>query len=125
MVALLPGAKVTARDRCHSAAVDRRDCFSPPGHSASPHLSKMSGVRGAPRTSSGGKPSLPIKFCVGNRWEILALLCKAMLETGIARLSCRPMRGADQPAPPPAEFLDHVLAAPLRQGPGADRRNDA
>ena len=65
------------------------------------------------RELSGGKP-VGLKFCVGRRHEMLALM-KAMLETGI-RADFLVVDGAEGgTGAAPAEFLDHV-GMPLRQG---------
>ncbi|MEL7453757.1 MAG: FMN-binding glutamate synthase family protein [Pseudomonadota bacterium] len=110
---VLPGSKVT-----HEIAEARgievgETCLSPPYHTAFSTPIEMMQFVARLRELSGGKP-VGLKFCVGNRWEVLAL-CKAMLETGV-RADFLVVDGAEGgTGAAPAEFLDHV-GAPLRQG---------
>ncbi|WP_035615518.1 FMN-binding glutamate synthase family protein [Hyphomonas johnsonii] len=110
---VLPGAKVTAEIAETRGIPIGETCFSPPGHSAFSTPLEMMDFVARLRDLSGGKP-VGIKFCVGNRWEILAL-CKAMLETGIRTDFMVVDGGEGGTGAAPAEFLDHV-GAPLRQG---------
>ena len=110
---VLPGSKVTKEIAEARGIAIGQTCISPPYHSAfSTPIELMEFVQQL-RELSGGKP-VGIKFCVGNRWEVLAL-CKAMLETGI-RTDFMLVDGAEGgTGAAPAEFLDHI-GAPLRQG---------
>jgi len=110
---VLPGAKVTAEIAATRGIPIGETCFSPPAHSAFSTPLEMMAFVARLRDLSGGKP-VGIKFCVGNRWEILAL-CKAMLETGIRTDFMVVDGGEGGTGAAPAEFLDHV-GAPLRQG---------
>ena len=110
---VLPGSKVT-KEIAEARGIEiGQTCLSPPLHSAfSTPIELMEFVQQL-RELSGGKP-VGIKFCVGNRWEVLAL-CKAMIETGI-RTDFMVVDGAEGgTGAAPAEFLDHI-GAPLRQG---------
>ena len=110
---VLPGSKVT-REIAEARGIEIGEtCLSPPYHSAFSTPIEMMEFVAKLRELAGGKP-VGIKFCVGNRWEVLAL-CKAMLETGI-RVDFMAVDGAEGgTGAAPAEFLDHV-GAPLRQG---------
>lgn len=110
---VLPGSKVTkAVAEARGVAVGET-CLSPPAHSAFSTPIEMLEFVAQLRELSGGKP-VGVKFCVGNRWEVLAL-CKAMLETGI-KMDFMVVDGAEGgTGAAPAEFLDHV-GSPLRQG---------
>lgn len=110
---VLPGSKVTEEIAEARGIEIGQTCLSPPFHSAfSTPIEMMEFVQQL-RELSGGKP-VGIKFCVGNRWEVLAL-CKAMLETGI-RTDFMLVDGSEGgTGAAPAEFLDHI-GAPLRQG---------
>lgn len=110
---VLPGQKVTREIAEARGIAVGETCYSPPYHSAfSTPIEMLDFVAGL-RELSGGKP-VGIKFCVGNRWEILAI-CKAMLETG-QRIDFMVVDGAEGgTGAAPAEFQDHV-GAPLRQG---------
>lgn len=110
---VLPAAKVTAEIAATRGIPIGETCFSPPAHSAFSTPLEMMVFVARLRDMSGGKP-VGIKFCVGNRWEILAL-CKAMLETGIRTDFMVVDGGEGGTGAAPAEFLDHV-GAPLRQG---------
>jgi glutamate synthase domain-containing protein 2 len=110
---VLPGAKVTKEIAEARGIPIGQTCFSPPSHSAFSTPIEMMEFVAKLRELSGGKP-VGLKFCVGNRWEVLAM-CKAMLETGI-RADFMVVDGAEGgTGAAPAEFLDHV-GAPLRQG---------
>ena len=78
---VLPGSKVTSEIAEARGIEMGETCLSPPSHSAFSTPIEMMEFVAKLRELSGGKP-VGIKFCVGNRWEVLAL-CKAMLETGI------------------------------------------
>jgi len=110
---VLPGSKVT-KEIAEARGIEiGQTCLSPPFHSAFSTPIELMEFVAKLRELSGGKP-VGIKFCVGNRWEVLAL-CKAMLETGI-RTDFMVVDGAEGgTGAAPAEFLDHV-GAPLRQG---------
>ena len=110
---VLPGAKVTEEIAEARGVPVGETCVSPPGHTAFSTPIEMMEFAASLREMSGGKP-VGIKFCVGNRWELLAI-CKAMLETDI-RLDFMVVDGGEGgTGAAPAEFLDHV-GAPLRQG---------
>ena len=110
---VLPGSKVT-KEIAEARGIEiGQTCISPPYHSAfSTPIELLEFVQKL-RELSGAKP-VGIKFCVGNRWEVLAL-CKAMLETGI-RTDFMVVDGSEGgTGAAPAEFLDHI-GTPLRQG---------
>ena len=110
---VLPGSKVTKEIAEARGIAIGQTCLSPPYHSAFSTPIELIEFVQQLRELSGGKP-VGIKFCVGNRWEVLAL-CKAMLETGI-RADFVLVDGAEGgTGAAPAEFLDHI-GAPLRQG---------
>lgn len=110
---VLPGEKVTAEIAEARGIAIGETCLSPPYHSAFSSPIEMMDFVGKLRELSGGKP-VGLKFCVGNRWEVLALM-KAMLETGI-KADFLVVDGAEGgTGAAPAEFLDHV-GSPLRQG---------
>ncbi|KDA02500.1 glutamate synthase [Hyphomonas oceanitis SCH89] len=110
---VLPGAKVTEEIAEARGVPVGETCVSPPGHTAFSTPIEMMEFAASLREMSCGKP-VGIKFCVGNRWELLAI-CKAMLETEI-RLDFMVVDGGEGgTGAAPAEFLDHV-GAPLRQG---------
>ena len=110
---VLPGSKVTREIAEARGITIGETCLSPPFHSAfSTPIELMEFVQQL-RELSGGKP-VGIKFCVGNRWEVLAL-CKAMLKTEL-RTDFMLVDGSEGgTGAAPAEFLDHI-GAPLRQG---------
>lgn len=110
---VLPGSKVT-REIAEARGIEvGQTCLSPAAHSAFSTPIEMMEFIARLRELSGGKP-VGIKLCVGNRWEVLALV-KAMLETGLHPdfIVVDGAEGGTGAAP--AEFLDHV-GAPLRQG---------
>jgi glutamate synthase domain-containing protein 2 len=110
---VLPGSKVTKEIAQARGIAIGETCLSPPYHSAFSTPVEMMQFVARLRELSGGKP-VGLKFCVGNRWEVLALM-KAMLETGI-KADFLVVDGAEGgTGAAPAEFLDHV-GAPLRQG---------
>lgn len=110
---VLPGSKVTKEIAEARGIAIGETCLSPPYHSAFSTPIEMMQFVGKLRELSGGKP-VGLKFCVGNRWEVLALM-KAMLETEI-KADFLVVDGAEGgTGAAPAEFLDHV-GAPLRQG---------
>lgn len=110
---VLPGAKVTPEIAEARGIPLGETCYSPAAHSAFSTPLEMMDFIARLRDLSGGKP-VGIKLCVGNRWEILALL-KASLETGI-RPDFIVVDGAEGgTGAAPAEFLDHI-GAPLREG---------
>ncbi len=110
---VLPGAKVTAEIAEARGIEIGETCVSPAAHSTFGTPLEMMDFIAQLRELSGGKP-VGIKFCVGNRWEVLAI-CKAALKTGIAP-DFMVVDGAEGgTGAAPVEFLDHV-GAPLRQG---------
>ena len=110
---VLPGEKVTPEIAEARGIAIGETCLSPAHHSAFSTPIEMMEFVARLRELSGGKP-VGLKFCVGNRHEVLAL-CKAMLETGI-RADFLVVDGAEGgTGAAPAEFLDHV-GTPLRQG---------
>ena len=110
---VLPGSKVT-KEIAEARGVEiGTTCLSPPYHSAFTTPIEMMEFVAQLRELSGGKP-VGLKFCVGRRHEVMALM-KAMLETGI-KADFLVVDGAEGgTGAAPAEFLDHV-GAPLRQG---------
>ena len=110
---VLPGNKVTP-EIAEARGIDVGEtCLSPPYHSAFSTPLEMMEFVARLRDLSGGKP-VGVKFCVGQRYEVLAL-CKAMLESGI-KTDFMVVDGAEGgTGAAPAEFLDHV-GAPLRSG---------
>lgn len=110
---VLPGSKVT-REIAETRGIPiGQTCYSPPFHSAFSNPVELLEFVAQLRELSGGKP-VGIKFCVGNRWEILAL-CKAMVQTGL-RTDFIVVDGAEGgTGAAPVEFQDHV-GAPLREG---------
>ncbi|MEL7481908.1 MAG: FMN-binding glutamate synthase family protein [Pseudomonadota bacterium] len=110
---VLPGSKVTPEIAEARGIAVGETCLSPPSHTAFSTPIELLEFVAKLRALSGGKP-VGIKFCVGNRWEVLAL-CKAMLKTG-ERVDFMVVDGAEGgTGAAPAEFQDHV-GAPLRQG---------
>ena len=110
---VLPGSKVTKEIAEARGIAIGETCISPPYHSAFSTPTELLEFVQQLRELSGGKP-VGIKFCVGNRWEVLAI-CKAMVETGL-RTDFIMVDGAEGgTGAAPAEFLDHI-GAPLRQG---------
>ncbi|MEO0467193.1 MAG: FMN-binding glutamate synthase family protein [Pseudomonadota bacterium] len=110
---VLPGEKVT-REIAEARGIPvGKTCYSPAAHTAFSTPIEMLEFVAQLRELSGGKP-VGLKFCVGNRWEVLAMV-KAMLETGI-RADFLVVDGAEGgTGAAPAEFQDHV-GMPLRQG---------
>ncbi|MCI4664724.1 MAG: FMN-binding glutamate synthase family protein [Neomegalonema sp.] len=110
---VLPQAKIT-KEIAQTRKIPRdRDCVSPAAH---PEFSSPIGMLefvARLRELSAGKP-VGIKFCVGHRWQVMAL-CKAMLETGITPdyIMIDGAEGGTGAAP--LEFADHV-GVPLREG---------
>ena len=110
---VLPGTKVTAEIAAARGIPVGLTCFSPPAHTTFSTPTGLMEWVGQLRELSGGKP-VGMKFCVGNRWEVLAI-CKAILETGI-KPDFMVVDGAEGgTGAAPAEFMDHI-GAPLRQG---------
>ena len=110
---VLPGAKVTAEIAEARGIPVGETCASPPGHSAFSTPLELMDFVARLRELSGGKP-VGLKLCVGNRWEVLALM-KASLQSGIRPDFIVVDGGEGGTGAAPAEFLDHV-GAPLRQG---------
>ncbi|MEO0983042.1 MAG: glutamate synthase-related protein [Pseudomonadota bacterium] len=110
---VLPGSKVTRQIAKARGVEVGETCISPPRHSAfSTPLELMEFVAKL-RELSGGKP-VGIKLCIGNRWELFAIV-KAMLQAG-DRIDFIVVDGAEGgTGAAPAEFLDHI-GMPLRQG---------
>lgn len=110
---VLPGTKVTAEIAEARGIPIGVTCHSPPAHTAFSTPNGLMEWVAELRELSGGKP-VGMKFCVGNRWEVLAI-CKAILGTGI-RPDFMVVDGAEGgTGAAPAEFMDHI-GAPLRQG---------
>ncbi|WP_084422057.1 FMN-binding glutamate synthase family protein [Henriciella litoralis] len=110
---VLPGAKVTEEISEARGVAVGETCVSPPSHSAFSTPLEMIEFIAQLREMSGGKP-VGIKFCVGNRWEVLAV-CKAAMQTGIAP-DFMVVDGAEGgTGAAPVEFQDHI-GTPLRQG---------
>ncbi|MEM7766540.1 MAG: FMN-binding glutamate synthase family protein [Pseudomonadota bacterium] len=110
---VLPGAKVTAEIAEARGIPIGETCYSPPHHTAFSTPVDLLDFVAKLRDLSGGKP-VGVKLCVGNRWEVLAII-KASLETGI-RPDFIVVDGAEGgTGAAPAEFLDHV-GMPLREG---------
>ena len=110
---VLPGEKVTPEIAEARGIPIGKTCYSPAAHSAFSTPKEMMDFVAQLRELSGGKP-VGLKFCVCNRWEVLAMV-KAMLETGV-RADFLVVDGAEGgTGAAPAEFQDHV-GMPLRQG---------
>jgi len=110
---VLPGAKVTAEIAEARGIPVGQTCYSPPAHTAFSTPLELMAFIARLRELSGGKP-VGIKLCVGNRWEVLAIV-KAVLETGI-RPDFIVVDGAEGgTGAAPAEFMDHI-GMPLREG---------
>ena len=110
---VLPGTKVTPEIAEARGIAVGQTCFSPPSHTTFSTPTGLMEWVAQLRELSGGKP-VGLKFCVGNRWEVLAM-CKAILETGI-KPDFMVVDGAEGgTGAAPAEFMDHI-GAPLRQG---------
>lgn len=110
---VLPGEKVTAEIAEARGIPIGQTCYSPASHAEFSTPIQMMEFVGRLRDLSGGKP-VGLKFCVGNRWEVMAM-CKAMIETGI-KADFIVVDGAEGgTGAAPAEFLDHI-GSPLRQG---------
>lgn len=110
---VLPGEKVSAEIAEARGIPVGRTCASPAAHSAFSTPIEMMEFVARLRDLSGGKP-VGLKFCVGHRHEVLAMM-KACLETGI-RPDFMVVDGAEGgTGAAPAEFQDHV-GMPLRHG---------
>jgi glutamate synthase domain-containing protein 2 len=110
---VLPGEKVTEEIAEARGIPVGKTCHSPSAHSAFSTPIEMMEFVAQLRELSGGKP-VGLKLCVGNRWEVLAMM-KACLETGI-RPDFMVVDGAEGgTGAAPAEFQDHV-GMPLRHG---------
>ena len=110
---VLPGEKVTPEIAAARGIEVGQTCYSPASHSAFSTPVELMDFVARLRELSGGKP-VGLKFCVGNRWEVLALM-KASLKTGI-RPDFMVIDGAEGgTGAAPVEFQDHV-GMPLRQG---------
>ena len=110
---VLPGTKVTPEIAEARGIPIGQTCFSPPAHTSFSTPTGLMDWVGQLRELSGGKP-VGMKFCVGNRWEVLAI-CKAIIATGIKPDFIVVDGGEGGTGAAPAEFMDHV-GAPLRQG---------
>ena len=110
---VLPGEKVTEEIAEARGIPVGQTCASPAAHSAFSTPIEMMEFIAQLRELSGGKP-VGVKFCVGQRFEVLAMM-KAALETGI-RPDFMVVDGAEGgTGAAPAEFQDHV-GMPLRHG---------
>ena len=110
---VLPKAKIT-KEIARTRKIPRdRDCVSPSAHPEFATPIEMLEFIAKLRELSGGKP-VGIKFCVGHRWQVMAL-CKAMLQTKIMPdyIMIDGAEGGTGAAP--LEFADHV-GVPLREG---------
>ena len=110
---VLPKAKIT-REIARTRKIPRdRDCVSPSAHPEFSTPIEMLEFIARLRDLSGGKP-VGLKFCVGHRWQVMAL-CKAMIETDLAPdyIMIDGAEGGTGAAP--LEFADHV-GVPLREG---------
>ena len=110
---VLPKAKITAEIAQTRGIPMDRDCVSPAHHTAfSTPIEMMEWITKL-REMSGGKP-VGIKFCVGHRWQVLALM-KAMMETeqGPDYIVIDGAEGGTGAAP--LEFADHI-GMPMRDG---------
>ena len=110
---VLPQAKIT-KEIAQTRGVPRdRDCVSPAAHPEFSTPIELVQFVAKLRELSGGKP-VGIKFCVGHRWQVMALI-KAMLETQITPdyIMIDGAEGGTGAAP--LEFADHV-GVPLREG---------
>lgn len=76
---ILPAAKLTKEIAVIRGVPMGEDVLSPPSHTAFTNPIELMQFVGKLRELSGGKP-IGIKFCLGNRTELLAM-CKAMIET--------------------------------------------
>ncbi len=110
---VLPQAKISAEIAQTRGVPRDRDCVSPAAHSEFSTPREMTMFIARLRMLSGGKP-IGLKFCVGHRFEVLALI-KAMLETGITPdfIVIDGAEGGTGAAP--LELADHV-GLPLADG---------
>jgi len=76
---ILPAAKLTKEIAVIRGVPMGEDVLSPPSHTAFTNPIELMQFVEKLRELSGGKP-IGIKFCLGNRTELLAM-CKAMIET--------------------------------------------
>jgi glutamate synthase domain-containing protein 2 len=110
---VLPAAKVSEEISAIRGVGMGEDCISPSHHNAFSTPVGMLKFIAEMRRLSGGKPA-GFKFCVGHKWEFLAI-CKAMLQTGIYPdfIVVDGKEGGTGAAP--LEFMDH-LGMPMREG---------
>ncbi len=110
---VLPGAKVSREIALTRGVPVGQDCISPAHHSAFSSPLDMLAFIAQLRRLSGGKP-IGFKFCVGHRWEFLAV-CKAMLQTKTTPdfIVIDGTEGGTGAAP--LEFIDHI-GMPLQEG---------
>ena len=108
---VLPRAKITPEIAEARGVPMDRDCVSPAAHSAFSDPLELMAFIAQLRELSGGKP-VGLKFCVGHRWQVLALM-KAMIETG-ERPDYIVVDGSEGgTGAAPLEFADHV-GMPMR-----------
>jgi glutamate synthase domain-containing protein 2 len=110
---VLPMAKISAEIAQTRGVPRDRDCVSPAAHSEFSSPREMMAFVARLRALSGGKP-VGLKFCVGHRFEVLALI-KAMLATGVTPdfIVIDGAEGGTGAAP--LELADHV-GLPLADG---------
>ncbi len=110
---ILPAAKLTNEIAVIRGVPMGEDVLSPPSHSAFCNPIEMMQFVAVLRQLSGGKP-IGIKFCLGNRSEMLAM-CKAMLETGITPDFITVDGGEGGTGAAPTEMTNSV-GTPLKDG---------
>ena len=110
---ILPAAKLTKEIAEIRGVPMGEDVLSPPSHSAFGNPIEMMQFVAVLRQLSGGKP-IGIKFCLGNRSEMLAM-CKAMLETGITPDFITVDGGEGGTGAAPTEMTNSV-GTPLKDG---------
>ncbi|HSR54987.1 MAG TPA: FMN-binding glutamate synthase family protein, partial [Alphaproteobacteria bacterium] len=110
---LLPGPKVTPEIAETRGVKPWEDVLSPSYHSAFSTPCELMEWLAELRELSGGKP-VGMKFCVGHRWEFLAIV-KAMLKTGITPDFVVVDGAEGGTGAAPVELSNHV-GTPLREG---------
>ncbi len=110
---ILPAAKLTEEIAEIRGVPMGSDVVSPASHTAFSNPLEMMHFINQLRELSGGKP-IGIKFCLGNRSELLAI-CKAMLETGITPDFITVDGGEGGTGAAPTEMTNSV-GTPLKDG---------